>query len=287
MIDGVERWRSTEATGLAPALAASRTRIGLIAALFTLAGIGWWWTADQMQGMDSGPWTRLGGFGWFLGVWIVMMGAMMLPSVAPTIALYSRLAEGRVKFGSVAFAAGYLLSWAGCGVLAYVVIGVVQGNAGRALSWDRSGRLAAGGMLLIAAIYQLTPLKDACLGKCRSPLGFLLGSWRDGWGGALLVGARNGLWCVGCCWALMASLFALGIMNVGWMAVVAALIAGEKLLPGRRIATYGTAALLFALGVFLLAAPELIPNLTIPGQSTMPSMGMSHGATTGMSAGGS
>jgi subtilisin family serine protease len=123
----------------------------------------------------------------------------------------------------------------------------------------------ASATLVVAAVYELTPLKDVCLGKCRSPLGFLLGAWRDGRAGALWMGARHGAWCLGCCWALMASLLALGVMSLGWMALVAALIALEKTLPWPRAATYGTAALLLALGVLVLAVPGSVPGLTIPG----------------------
>jgi len=144
---------------------------------------------------------------------------------------------------------------------------------GDPLSWDRAGRWIAGTTLLVAAVYELTPLKDVCLGKCRSPLGFLLGSWRDGRSGAVRMGMKNGAWCVGCCWALMASLFALGIMSLVWMAFVAGLIAVEKVFPWRRTATYATAALLFALGLLLLVAPEVIPALTIPGGMMSPAMG--------------
>ena len=118
----------------------------------------------------------------------------------------------------------------------------------------------------------MTPLKDACLGKCRSPLGFLLGAWRDGRWGALRMGTKHGAWCVGCCWALMASLFALGVMSLVWMAVVAGLIAFEKLIPSRRAATYGTAALLLVLGALMLVAPDVIPALTIPGDGSMSQM---------------
>jgi predicted metal-binding membrane protein len=119
-------------------------------------------------------------------------------------------------------------------------------------------------VLVVAALYELTPLKDVCLGKCRSPLGFLLGAWRDGPVGAARMGAQHGAWCVGCCWALMASLFALGVMSVPWMAFVAALIAFEKLVPYRRVATWGTAAVLLVLGVLMLVHPEAIPGLAIP-----------------------
>ena len=132
-----------------------------------------------------------------------------------------------------------------------------------------AGRPIAGAILILAAGYELTPLKNVCLGKCRSPLGTLLGSWRDGWTGALRMGAKNGAWCVGCCWALMASLFALGVMSVTWMAIVAGLIAIEKILPWRRTATYGTALVLLALGVLVLVAPDALPGLTVPGHDPM------------------
>ena len=259
--------------GLGPAFAAARARLGLVALLFALAAAGWWWTVDQMQGMDDGPWTGLGTFGWFLGVWVVMMAAMMFPSVAPTVALYSRMTRSRSQVPRLLFAAGYLVTWAGAGVLAFAVAAAGHRVSGDVLAWDRAGRWVAGATLVVAAVYELTPLKDVCLGKCRSPLGFLLGAWRDGSLGALRMGAKNGAWCVGCCWALMASLFALGVMSVAWMAVVAGLIAVEKTLPWRRVATYGTAGILLALGVLLLAAPDAIPLLTIPGNSPMPSMG--------------
>jgi predicted metal-binding membrane protein len=264
--------RPTGDGGLAPAFAAVRTRLGLVAILFALAGVGWWWTARQMQGMDQGPWTGLGTLGWFLGTWVVMMAAMMFPSVAPTVALYSRMARRRSPLSPLLFVAGYLLTWAAAGLIAFVLITLVSRAAGDVLAWDRAGRWVAGATLVVAAVYELTPLKDVCLGTCRSPLGFLLGSWRDGRRGALRMGVKHGAWCVGCCWALMASLFALGVMSVVWMAVVAGLIAVEKTLPWRRVATYGTTVLLLALGLFVLAAPDAIPALTVPGAEQMSEM---------------
>jgi predicted metal-binding membrane protein len=259
--------------GLTPAFAAVRTRLGLVAVLFALAGIGWWWTVNEMRNMDDGPWTGLGTFGWFLGVWVVMMAAMMLPSVSPTVALYSRMTRERSRLLPLIFTCGYVLTWAGAGVVAFAIAAGGGGIAGDVLSWDRAGRWVAGVTLVVAAVYELTPLKEACLGRCRSPLGFLLGSWRDGRSGAVEMGARHGAWCVGCCWALMASLFALGVMSIVWMAFVAGLIAVEKTVPWRRVATFGTAAILLVLGVLLLAAPHAVPALTIPGSSPMPQMG--------------
>jgi predicted metal-binding membrane protein len=247
--------------GARPALTAARARLGLVALLFGVAALGWWSTANRMQGMDAGPWTALGTLGWFVGVWVVMMAAMMFPSLAPTVALYARMATDRVA--PLLFAAGYLLVWGAAGVTAFAVARIGGELAGDVLAWDRAGRWVAGATLLVAAAYELTPLKDVCLAKCRSPLGFLLGAWRDGRAGGLQMGARHGAWCVGCCWALMASLFALGLMSLVWMAFVAALIALEKTLPWRRVATYGTA------GILLLAAPDVVPALTIPGDDPM------------------
>jgi predicted metal-binding membrane protein len=220
-----------------------------------------------MSGMDDGPWTALRTLGWFLGVWVVMMAAMMFPSVSPTVALYARMTSAESGVRPLLFAVGYLVTWAAAGAGAFVVAYVGARAAGDVLSWDRAGRWFAGATLITAAVYEVTPLKDACLGKCRSPLGLLLGSWRDGRSGALRMGVKNGAWCVGCCWALMASFFALGIMSIVWMTVIAGLIAIEKTLPWRRVAVYGTTAALLALGLLLLSAPHAVPGLTIPGGS--------------------
>jgi predicted metal-binding membrane protein len=222
-----------------------------------------------MRGMDGGPGTNLGTLGWFVGVWVVMMTAMMFPSIAPTAALYSRMTRSGSPLAPLVFACGYLLTWTAAGVVAFAVSDLGGRAVGDALAWDRGGRWFAGGVLAIAALYEVTPLKDVCLGKCRSPLGFLLGSWRDGTSGALQMGAKHGAWCVGCCWALMAALFALGVMSIAWMVFIAGLIAVEKLVPARRLATYGTAALLLALAVLLVAAPDLIPGFTVPGSGMM------------------
>jgi predicted metal-binding membrane protein len=248
------------AGGIWPAV---RARLGVVAALFALAGLAWWATADRMAGMDQGPGSDLGTIGWFAGVWVVMMAAMMFPSVSPTVALYARMKRARDPAAPFVFAAGYLIVWGLAGIAAY---GIFRG--GRAvldISWDGGGRWLAGGVLAVAALYEVTPIKNACLSRCRSPLGFLLGSWRDGRRGALEMGARHGVWCLGCCWALMAGLFALGVMSLGWTALIAGVIALEKTLPWRRVVTWGTAALLLALAVGVVAAPGDVPGLTIPG----------------------
>ncbi|MFN2468012.1 MAG: DUF2182 domain-containing protein [Gaiellaceae bacterium] len=222
--------------------------------------------------MDGGSWTDLGTLAWFVGVWVVMMAAMMFPSVAPTVALYSRMTKSRSPVAPLLFTSGYLVAWTSVGVFSFAAATGGGRVSGDVLAWDGAGRWVAAATLMVAAAYELTPLKDVCLGKCRSPLGFLVGSWHGGRFGALQMGARHGAWCIGCCWALMASLFALGAMSVVWMAVVAGLIAFEKMIPSRRTATYVTAGILLGLGVLLIAAPHTIPALTVPGSGSMSQM---------------
>jgi len=251
------------------AFAAMRARVGLVALLLALSAAAWWSTGDRMAGMDAGPGTDLGALAWFLGLWIVMMAAMMFPSVAPTVALYARMTRRRAAAAPLLFTGGYVATWAAAGLLAYGLVELGGTLLGDELAWDAAGRWIAGGTLLAAAAYQLSPLKYACLTRCRSPLGFLTSSWRDGLWGAVDMGARHGAWCVGCCWALMASLFAVGVMSLAWMALVAALIAVEKLLPWGAVTTHAMAVLLLVLGIALVAAPEAVPGLTVPGEGSM------------------
>lgn len=247
---------------LALAFKAMRARLGLVALLLALAGAAWWLSADRMAGMASmqgggahamgmggmqamGTWSdsgiQLGTLGWFVITWVVMMAAMMLPSLAPTASLYARMTRDRGPTRALLFAAGYLVVWGAAGAIAYGLF-----EAGRALFGHVSVAFAVG-VVALAAVYQFTPLKDACLGRCRGPLGFILSSWHEGRLGSLRMGGEHALWCLGCCWALMAALFALGIMSLGWMAVVAALIALEKTLPWRRVASAGTSLTLLGL----------------------------------------
>jgi predicted metal-binding membrane protein len=226
----------------------------------------------------------------------VMMAAMMFPSIAPMVVMQARIEAGKRNNGqeteagtTMLFVGGYLITWAAAGLFGYLVI-----QAGEALSldflgWDRAGPYVAGGVIVAAAIYQLTPLKDVCLRYCRSPMVFLLGHWRPGRAGALRMGIEHGGWCVGCCWALMAALFALGVMSVGWMVFIAALIAAEKLLPWRVVANRGIAMLLVVLGLAVAFFAEDVPGLTLPNspeaRAAMESMGMGE-TTESMPAGG-
>lgn len=266
--------RRSERGELAQAFVAMRGRLGLVALLLLLAVAAWWSTADRMAGMDAGPGTALGALGWFLGVWVVMMAAMMFPSLAPTTALYARMTRQRGLDRALLFTSGYLLVWGIAGLAAFGLFALGRSFFGGVLAWHAGGRWFAAGVLAAAALYELTPLKNVCLAKCRSPLGFLVGTWRDGRLGALTMGSRHAGWCMGCCWALMAALFALGVMSLTWMAFVAALITLEKTLPWRRAVTWGTAAILLALAIAVVAAPHAVPGLVVPGgsQSAMQTM---------------
>jgi predicted metal-binding membrane protein len=247
-------------------------RLGLLGLLLLLALIAWAATDARMRGMDAGPGTDLGTLGFFLVTWVVMMSAMMFPSISPMVLMYARMASGQRERGkgdqagaTAFFVGGYLIAWTAAGLAAYAIYELVRSLSIDAFSWDRGGPYLAGAVLIGAAAYQLTPLKDACLRKCRNPLMFLLGSWRSGRSGALRMGAEHGTWCVGCCWALMAALFALGVMSLGWMALVAALIAAEKLLPRQAPASAGVGVVLLVLGLGVAFAPASVPGLTQPG----------------------
>src|SRR3954467_11380654 len=243
----------------------------LLALLLTLAAVAWLVTDGQMSGMDAGPGTDPGTLGFFLGVWVVMMAAMMFPSIVPMVVMHVRIQEGRKARGQPApvgattlFVAGYLITWGAAGLVGYAVYELGKTVTGDLFAWDNAGPYLAGGIIIAAAIYQLTPLKDTCLRHCRSPFMFLMEHWRPGRTGALRVGLFHGAWCVGCCWALMGALFALGVMSIGWMAFIAALIAAEKLLPWRVATSRGIALLLLMLGLSVAITPASVPGLTLP-----------------------
>ncbi len=248
-----------------------RAQIALLATLLALAAVAWLVTGDRMGGMDSMPGADLGGLGFYVTVWVVMMAAMMFPSVAPTVLMYDRLraghyarGKGAPRDGTALFVAGYLLVWTAAGLAAYGLFSLVRAIDPQWLAWDEAGRYVTGGVIVAAAIYQVTPLKQACLIKCRSPMMFLAERWRHGRAGGLELGIRHGAWCLGCCWALMAALFAVGVMSLGWMAVIAAFIAAEKLLPYPAFARRAVAVLLLALGLGVALFPAQVPGFNAP-----------------------
>ena len=248
-----------------------RGQFALLGLLLALAVVAWLVTEDRMSGMESMPGMGLGGLGFYVTVWVVMMAAMMFPSVAPTVLMYDRLRAGHRDRGKGAapdatalFVAGYLVVWTAAGLAAYALFELVRAWDPAFMAWDEAGRFVAGGVIVVAAVYQVTPLKQACLVKCRSPMMFLAERWRHGRVGGLELGARHGAWCLGCCWALMAALFAVGLMSLGWMALIAAFIAGEKLLPWPTGARIAVAVLLLVLGLGVAFAPADVPGFAEP-----------------------
>jgi predicted metal-binding membrane protein len=244
-----------------------RWQLAIVGTLVAIAALAWWWTGVRMDGMDAGPGTDPGTLGFFVTTWVVMMAAMMFPSIAPMVLTYAHLERGR-RAGTPFFVAGYLILWGAAGLAAYALLELGRVLGGGFFAWDHAGRWTAGIVLALAAIYEFTPLKYACLRRCRDPLGFLTTEWRAGRGGALRMGVVHGGWCLGCCWALMAGLFALGAMSVPWMIVIAVLVSAEKLLPWRAPATTGVAVVLAALAIGVTAAPAQVPGLTLPSSSS-------------------
>jgi predicted metal-binding membrane protein len=225
----------------------------LTLALLAIAGAAWWLSVRVDVPMAAG-------LGAFLLVWLAMMVAMMLPALTPAVRLYLR-ASAQTAAPAPYFVAGYLLVWTALGVPAYAAWRVIGPAA-------RDGRLwvgrAAGGALLVAAAYQMSPWKDRCLTQCRSPLGLFLrvrGSLRDP-SVAVRLGARHALYCVGCCWAFMLVLVAVGVMQPIWMLAVAALVFVEKAAPWGARAVVPAAVMLAGVGLVLLVAPDLLHALT-------------------------
>jgi predicted metal-binding membrane protein len=253
-------------------LHAARQRPEVAAGLLAAAGLAWWATADRMAGMDAGPGTNLGALGWFAGVWAVMMAAMMLPSFAPSLAAYATLTRGRGPSRLLLFSCGYLLAWAAAGLVAYALFELGKGLLASDLAWRGGGRWLSGGVLALAAVYEFTPLKHAYLTRCRDQLSAMQGVSRRDRSAALALGLRNGGWCIGCSWALMAALFALGVMSLTWMALIAVLVALEKTGPSPFAAKLATATVLAVLAAAVLAAPERVPGLVVPGSGGMHAM---------------
>jgi predicted metal-binding membrane protein len=221
----------------------------------------WAVTVARMRGMDAGPGTDLGGLGWYLGIWVTMTAAMMLPSTAPVAGHVARLAR---RAPTVLFVAGYLAVWTAYGLAAYGLYRLVTSFDTGWLAWDESGPYVVGAVIVAAGIYELTPLKRRSLRRCRKA--------RNP-GSAVRSGLAHGLDCVGCSGGLMAVLFVLGVMSIFWMALVAVAIFAEKVLPpGPRLAPVFAVAL-GALGIWVGASPASVPGLTQPGGGS-PSMRM-------------
>jgi predicted metal-binding membrane protein len=190
-------------------------------------------------------------------MWIVMMSGMMIPSVVPMVLTHAaivrrRVAQGAPFVSSGLFLAGYLLAWTGFSAVAALAQSVLYRSGlldGHSLS---IGPWAGGAVLIVAGIFQLSSAKSACLSHCRAPLGYFVTEWREGHAGAVWMGLRHGVFCIGCCWLLMAVLFAVGIMNLLWGAVITAFVVAEKVSPWHRAVVWSGSASCF-IGATVLA----------------------------------
>ena len=217
-----------------------------------------------MEGMSAAGWSFVG-LGIFLAFWTVMMAAMMLPAAMPMIVIFASAQARRARQVAVPtwiFVAGYIFVWAAAGLLVYVLVQAASELASHPASLDRDiwRPLALAVTLAIAGLYQFAPLKRICLRHCRSPLGFVAQYWRDGWAGAFNMGARHGLYCLGCCWALFAVLVAAGMMSIAWMLLLTLVVFAEKVLPHGERTSVAVGLGLITLGLVVAGTALQLPG---------------------------
>jgi predicted metal-binding membrane protein len=242
-----------------------RDRLIVTGGLLALTALAWVYIARMAVGMpahhgmamlQARPWDVGETVGLAL-MWIVMMIAMMIPSVAPVILLFAGVSRRRRTQGVLAapvsvFTLGYLLAWTGYAVLAALTQSALHSAALLSPAMASASPALGGTILMLAGVYQWLPVKGACLSHCRSPLGFFSAEWREGVSGALWMGFRHGSYCVGCCWALMALLFVAGVMNLVWVAAIAGFVLAEKVVPNGRLLGRITGAALAGCGLWVL-----------------------------------
>jgi len=243
-----------------------RQRYLILGVLLALAASAWGvliWQASMSSSQAMGLTMGLSA-GLFIAIWAVMMVAMMFPAAAPMILMFgtvyaSKRAQKQPYVPTWIFVGGYLLVWIVPGVVIYVLAVQVEHLTGQSMWLMQNGTRISGAILVLAGLYQLSPLKYVCLSKCRTPLQFLLTSWHDGYGGAFRMGVEHGAFCLGCCWLLFAILIPLGLMNLPVMALVTALIFAEKAVPaGRKISLIAGVGLI-AYGALVMIVPAALP----------------------------
>jgi predicted metal-binding membrane protein len=253
----------------APADPLQVQRNTILGLLLALAAAAWallfWQAAGDDMGMAMSSPTMGMQAPLFLTIWVVMMVAMMFPTAAPMILTFHRIQANKRQRGEAfvatwVFVASYMAVWALSAVAAYAGAVAAEALSTRFLLSAATGARIGGAVLVVAGLYQLTPLKNACLSKCRTPIGFIMTSWRDGTMGAIRMGLLHGAYCLGCCWLLFAILFPLGIMNMAAMAAITLLVFAEKTLPWGRAAVRAVSLVLMAYGGVVLAAPSVLPT---------------------------
>ncbi len=258
-----------------------RERNAILGTLLILSAACWavvawqWYTADGSDmGLTMGMAAPL-----FLALWVAMMVAMMFPTAAPMILMFARIQKGKSARGQTSvpawiFVGAYLAVWVAFGLAGYAAAIGAERLADRSMWLMDAAPRIGGGVLIAAGLYQLSPLKDVCLSKCRTPMQFVLTSWRDGYGGAWRMGIEHGVYCLGCCWMLFVILFPLGIMNVAAMALITLLIFAEKSSPLSRAAVIVAAVGLVAYGAFILIVPDALPTAMSTTNMSTPNTGM-------------
>jgi predicted metal-binding membrane protein len=247
----------------------TRARALILGSLLVLAAAAWavliWQSSmTDMDDMEN-VLTMDMGVPLFLAIWVAMMVAMMFPTAAPMFLTFAEIQQNKQRRGKPyvptwVFVSSYLVIWTAFGALAYVAaLGAAELADDSMWVMDNAARIGAG-VLILAGLYQLSPLKNICLSKCRSPVAFILTSWRDGHGGALRMGFEHGLYCLGCCWLFFVIVFPLGMMNVAVLAAIVLLIFAEKSLPFGYGVTQLAAAALLAYGALVLLVPDALPT---------------------------
>lgn len=253
----------------------TRDKVLIVTALVLLSGLAWAGTVYQAGSMGIGMITCSMTMGMpfsvsnamlYLVLWGVMMAAMMFPSVVPMAVLFSTVSrkkrEQRTPFVPTwIFVAGYGVLWTLAGGIAYAGDLAIQSLPDSFPVLRTYGTVIGGATLVTAGLYQLTPFKYLCLTHCRSPIGFLLNSWRDGYGGAFRMGFYHGAYCLGCCWSLMAVLFVVGTMNLVWMGVLTLVIFTEKIVPHGMAMGKGVGVGLIGLGLLMVLYPKALINI--------------------------
>jgi predicted metal-binding membrane protein len=243
---------------------ALRRDVRLMMVLLAGAAVGWWWSVRMAADMGSMGEPSMAGttsLAAYLGGWVAMMAAMMFPAVAPVVRLYAQAARRGTVAPVPVFVAGYLLVWSAIGAPAYLLWRALDEPL--AMGEASAGRFA-GAALVVAAAYQLTPLKQTCLRHCRSPMSVFSHARGDPArpSVAARIGALHGAYCLGCCWALMLILVAVGTMNLAWMAILASVIFVEKVLPRGDVFAVAVAVVAAGVGLWLLFDPSTVRTLT-------------------------
>ena len=247
--------------------AVRRDRMVVVAGLAALTVLAWLYIIQLSRMMSPHPVMAMPmladmavpELGYLIPMWIVMMVAMMVPSASPTILLFANVARARKARGiptasAGVFTVGYLVVWTVYATVAATLQSELHHRALLSSNMASASPWLGGGLLIVAGIYQWLPIKGTCLSHCRSRFGIFSHQWREGTGGALIMGMRHGSYCVGCCWALMTLLFVAGVMNLLWVAAIAILVLAEKLGPGGRPLGRLTGALLMVWGIWVIAA---------------------------------